>query len=126
LSQLPLQNKLEKMAISTSSSMNDGFTPSPHAANSGQDIRRARTRRPIMFHTFSIGLRSGLLAGHCIEAIPTFSRYSDTILALCGLALLCWRMKLSPINGPMVPHIVSGYLLHKLCFWEKHANRYEP
>jgi hypothetical protein len=81
--------------------MNNGFTPSTHAVNRGQDIclvlivpntgylltkftqRSWRwLKSPIMSHTFSIGLRSWLLAGHCIETIPTSSKYSDIILTM--------------------------------------------
>ncbi|KAH0818296.1 hypothetical protein GEV33_004495 [Tenebrio molitor] len=55
------------------------FICSPGSASVAGDGWKSRPRRPIMSHTASIGFRSGLLPGHCTEAIPTSSRYSDTI-----------------------------------------------
>mgnify|MGYP003701347771 CR=1 FL=1 len=58
-----------------------------------------RTFRPIMFHTFSMGLRSGLRAGHTKVRIGTSSRYCCTQRATWGRALSCMRQNPSPIKG---------------------------
>ena len=52
-------------------------------------VTLTRTARPSWIHKYSIGLRSGLMAGHSILSTPTFWRKQ-------ALALWSWRVELGP------------------------------
>ena len=63
-------------------------------------VTLARTARPSWPHKCSIGLRSGLTAGHSILSTPKFWRYSVMILALWGSVFdLTSLIKLGPKFG---------------------------